>query len=137
MMSTSRLVANVLSLAPTVWSAQDGGGLRILAPGSEWVLPGTGYQLTAAFTVDPAGRVYFTDARRNRILRIDEAGHISTWKEVSHGSHGIAYGPDRRLYAGQHDLKRVVTHSMAECPTCQTRAISRNVMRPCRSGAFV
>lgn len=80
----------------------------ILRPGQDWVPLGAGYQLTSDSAVDPAGRVYFTDARRNRILRIDPDGRIETWKEDSHGSHGVAWGPDGRLYAGQHDRRRVV-----------------------------
>src|SRR6185436_15079779 len=49
-----------------------------------------------------------TDSPRNRILKIDSGGKICTWKEGSNGSHGVAFGPDGRLYAGQHDLKRIV-----------------------------
>jgi gluconolactonase len=73
-----------------------------------WVLLGSGFHLTADPTADPQGNVFFTDARRNRIMKIDPEGTITTWKEGSKGSHGIAYGPDGRLYAGQHDNKRIV-----------------------------
>ena len=76
-----------------------------------WVLLGEGYQLTADSAVDDRGNIYFTDARHNRILKIDLAGKISTWKEDSHGSHGVAFGPDGRWYAGQHDRKRIVAFS--------------------------
>ena len=80
----------------------------ILAPGKDWELLGQGYQLTADTAVDRDGLVYFTDARNNRILKIDLQGKITVWKEDSGGAHGIAYGPDGRLYAGQHDRKRIV-----------------------------
>jgi enterochelin esterase-like enzyme/sugar lactone lactonase YvrE len=87
------------------------GVYEILDPHKDWTLLGEGYQLTADSAVDRDGNVYFTDARNNRILKIDREGRISTWKEGSNGSHGIAFGPDGRLYAGQHDLKRIVAFS--------------------------
>ncbi|MBS1829471.1 MAG: SMP-30/gluconolactonase/LRE family protein [Acidobacteria bacterium] len=78
---------------------------------SQWVQLGDSYQLTADPTVDPQGNVFFTDSRRNRILKIDLDGRITTWKEPSNNAHGIACGPDGRLYAGQHDYKRIVAFS--------------------------
>ena len=84
---------------------------EILAPGKPWDLLGGGYQLTGDSAVDRDGNVYFTDSRKNRILKIDLEGKISTWKEGSNGAHGIAFGPDGRLYAGQHDRKRIVAFS--------------------------
>ena len=104
----------ILFVFGAVLAAQDfqtlkGRGEReILTPGKSWELLGEGYHLTADSAVDNDGDVYFTDARRNRILKIDLEGKISTWKEGSNDAHGVAYGPDGRLYAGQHDLKRIV-----------------------------
>jgi sugar lactone lactonase YvrE len=91
--------------------SQRRGASEILAPGKGWNLLGQGYQLTADSAVDRQGNVYFTDARKDRILKIDLEGKISTWKEGSNGAHGIAFGPDGRLYAGQHDRKRIVAFS--------------------------
>ena len=85
----------------------DRGVYTIVPPGG-WELLGEGYQLTADTTVDKDGTVYFTDARNNRIYKIDTGGKIMLWKENSGGAHGIASGPDGRLYAGQHDRKRIV-----------------------------
>src|SRR4051794_21119040 len=53
----------------------------------------------------------FSDAHNNRIMKIDLDGRITTWTEESHGTHGVAFGPDGRLYAGQHDRKRIVAFS--------------------------
>jgi sugar lactone lactonase YvrE len=89
------------------------GASEILAPDEGWSLLGQGYQLTADSAVDHQGNVYFTDARKNRILKIDLEGKVSTWKEGTNGAHGIAFGPDGRLYAGQHDRKRIVAFSSA------------------------
>jgi gluconolactonase len=85
---------------------------RIFAPSSKWELLGQDIQLTADVAVDSTGIVYCTDARHNRIVRIDLNGKITTWKDAANGSHGIAFGPDGRLYAGQHDRKRLVAFSM-------------------------
>lgn len=87
------------------------GVYEILEPRKNWELLGEGYQLTADSAVDKNGDIYFTDARNNRILKIDGAGKISVWKQESNDSHGVAFGPDGRLYAGQHDWKRIVAFS--------------------------
>lgn len=87
------------------------GVYDILEPNTDWQLLGQGYQLTGDSTVDKEGNVYFTDSARNRILKVDGQGTISTWKEDTHDAHGIAFGPDGRLYAGQHDRKRIVAFS--------------------------
>jgi gluconolactonase len=104
-------IPSVLGIALAAGSMQ--AQSDILMPGQGWTLLGQGYQLTADSTVDHDGNVYFTDARTNRILRIDLEGKISTWKEGSNGSHGVAFGPDGRLYAGQHERKRIVAFSSA------------------------
>jgi gluconolactonase len=84
---------------------------QILVPGQSWTLLGQGYQLTADSAVNKDGTVYFSDAHNNRIMKIDLEGMITTWTEESHGTHGVAFGPDGRLYAGQHDRKRIVAFS--------------------------
>jgi sugar lactone lactonase YvrE len=92
--------------------ATDRDTQEIFLPGKQWDLLGGGYHLTGDSTVDRAGNVYFTDADRNRILKIDLDGNISTWMEHTEGAHGVALGPDGRLYAGQHDKKRIVAFSI-------------------------
>ena len=72
---------------------------QILVPGQSWTLLGQGYQLTADSAVNKDGTVYFSDAHNNRIMKIDLEGRITTWKEESHGTHGVAFGPDGLLYA--------------------------------------
>jgi sugar lactone lactonase YvrE len=101
--------AVVLVFAALVGTSLSGTGVSsLLAPGRDWELLGQGYQLTSDSAVDKNGEVYFTDARHDRIYKVDSAGKITLWKENSGGAHGIAYGPDGRLYAGQHDRKRIV-----------------------------
>jgi gluconolactonase len=81
------------------------------APSPAWeALPGS-FQLTADVAVDSTGTIYFTDARTNRILKIGPDGVPTVWKEHTGGSHGIAAGPDGRLYAGQHNEKRIVAYA--------------------------
>ena len=83
----------------------------ILEAAKDWELLGEGFQLTADSTVDKNGDIYFTDARRNRIYRIDLDGRIAIWKEDSGGAHGVAFGPDDRLYVCQHDRKRIIAYA--------------------------
>jgi gluconolactonase len=107
----SLVVLTVLASSPSRAQNRDRDASRILVQGKAWDLLGQGYQLTADSAVDKDGNVYFTDARRNRIMKIDLAGKISLWKENSNGAHGVAYAPDGRVYAGQHDRKRIVAFS--------------------------
>jgi gluconolactonase len=90
----------------------DRGAREVLVQDKQWELLGEGYHLTADSAVDKDGNVYFTDAPRNRILKIDLEGKIRIWKEGSNGAHGVAFGADGRLYAGQHDRKRIVAFSI-------------------------
>ena len=87
------------------------GVYTILEPDKDWEFLGEGYQLTADSTVDKDGSIYFTDARHNRIHKIDLNGKITVWKQDSGGAHGIISGADGRLYAGQHDRKRIVAYT--------------------------
>jgi gluconolactonase len=49
--------------------------------------------------------------QRSQILKIDLEGRVSTWKEGSNGTHGVALGADGRLFGGQHNRKRIVAFS--------------------------
>jgi enterochelin esterase-like enzyme/sugar lactone lactonase YvrE len=77
-------------------------------PGTDWERVTDAFHLTADSTVDKEGNVYFTHHDNNRIYKVDAQNKLSVWKENSGGAHGIAFGPDGRLYAGQHDRKRLV-----------------------------
>ena len=112
-MALRGLLALTLVATASAWPlhAQDRRADDILTAGKPWDLLGQGYQLTADSAVDNDGNVYFTDARKNRILKVDLEGKIRIWKEESHGTHGVAWGPDGRLYGGQHDRKRIVAFS--------------------------
>ncbi len=91
--------------------SNDRGLYAFLEPGKDWDLLGQGYHLTADCTVDKDGNVYFTDNRNDRIHKIDAEGKITIWKQGSGGAHGISYGPDGRLYVGQHNRKRLTAFS--------------------------
>lgn len=86
----------------------DRGVYAFLEPGKEWELLGQGYHLSADSAVDRDGNVYFTDNDHDRICKVNGQGKITDWKKDTGGAHGIAFGPDGRLYAGQHDRKRIV-----------------------------
>lgn len=105
------LLATIAACLIGAQDAKSRAASRILVAGKPWELLGQGYQLTADSAVDTDGNVYFTDARNNRILKIDLEGEIHIWKEESNGTHGVAWGPDGRLYGGQHDRKRIVAFS--------------------------
>jgi hypothetical protein len=61
---------------------KDRSAHEILIADRYWYLLGEGYHLTADSTVDKVGNVYFTDASKNRILKIDLDGNINTWRKI-------------------------------------------------------
>ena len=103
-----RLIAFVGTSALFAALAFAGADESFFAAGSNWMLVGKGYQLTADSTVAKDGSVYFTDHNNNRILKVDPRGKVSVWKAPSGGAHGIAIGPDGRLYTGHHNQKSIV-----------------------------
>jgi gluconolactonase len=79
-----------------------------------WEQLGESYHLSADSAVDREGNVYITDNRNDRICKIDLKGKVTTWKRGTGGAHGIAWGPDGRLYVGQHDRKRIAAYSITD-----------------------
>lgn len=73
-----------------VEGVKDHGTQEMFLPGRQWDLLGGGYHLTGDSTVGSVGTVYFTDASRNRILKIDLDGAIRTYRENTNGAHGVA-----------------------------------------------
>ncbi len=106
---------------------QSRNSAQFVMPDKPWQLLGGGYQLTADSAVDPNGIVYFTDYQNQRILRVDLDGKISTWKQPANGTHGVAFGPDGRLYGGQHDNKRIVAFSPDGQEPSSRRAFRRTI----------
>lgn len=81
---------------------------RFLLPNHTWTHLGSGYQLTADITADPAGNLFFSDAQNDRIMRVDASGKIVLWKQGTNHTHGLAMSGEK-LYAGQHDLRRLAS----------------------------
>ena len=115
----------------------DRGIYSILEPGKDWELLGQGYQLTADSTVDKEGNIYFTDARNSRIHKLDSNGKIAVWKEPSGGAHGVAFGPDGRLYAGQHDRKRILAYGPDGAESGWRRVCKRIISRSPNAMRFI
>ena len=90
--------------------ANERGISMFLDPSTQWERIGGEYHLTADSAVDPDGNVYFTNSPKG-IHKVDLQGKITVWKQDSGAAHGLAMGPDGRLYAGQHDRKRIVAFS--------------------------
>ena len=85
----SRIAVLIFALLFQEFAHGARGSEALLVPGKNWELLGEGYQLTADSAVDHAGNIFFTDARNNRIYKVDSGGHIALWKEESGGAHGI------------------------------------------------
>jgi sugar lactone lactonase YvrE/enterochelin esterase-like enzyme len=103
--------------APIVASTGKRGAERhfatdVLEPDAGWEAVTKGYGSIGGLAVDPRGDVYFTDAARGRIHRIDHlSGEVGVFKEGTGGAGAIVFGPDARLYAAQPARKRIVAYT--------------------------
>jgi sugar lactone lactonase YvrE/enterochelin esterase-like enzyme len=84
---------------------------EILDPAHEWELVSQGHAMAGALAVDGQGDVTFTD--RRRIYKVEHAtGKVRVFKENA-AAHGLAFGPDGRLYAADPGRRRIVAYTLA------------------------
>jgi len=95
-MKLAAIVA-LLALARPGISAQDPGIAAVIS-------------FTEGPTVDKDGNVYFTDIPTQRILKLDNSGKLSTFRENSNVANGLLIDPQGRLIAcegGNHQAAGV------------------------------
>jgi sugar lactone lactonase YvrE len=71
------------------------------------------HSTTTAIVSDRNGRVFFMNPAEGRISHIGDEGKMETFASISPGSHGLAFGPDGRLYAAETARSRVVAYDPA------------------------
>jgi gluconolactonase len=67
----------------------------------------SGYGLVEGPTVDPAGRVYFSDVLGGGVYRVDQSGAVETVVPKRRGVGGLALHADGGIVASGRDLVRV------------------------------
>jgi len=97
----------------------------VLIDGEKWELVASGYQFTDAACADAAGNFYFTDvARGTNVFKVGPDGKVVSFIGDAPKVSGLKFGPDRRLYACQGGLKRLIAF---ELPSGKQTVIAENV----------
>jgi enterochelin esterase family protein len=109
----SRVIRTLIILAAlgpaAAVRAQDMPLSQVLIDGEDWQLVAEGYGFTDACAADGEGNFYFSDVKSGAsVYKVDPAGTVSIWRDGVPGISGLQFGPDRKLYACQNKLGRVI-----------------------------
>ena len=80
----------------------------ILLPGSEWQQVAGDYASASGLCSNPAGEVYFTDAKSHALYRIGADGKPNVFSREATDAGGEAFGPDGTLYATIPGRKEII-----------------------------
>ena len=83
----------------------------VVSADKPWRQVGDTYGSVASLTGDKDGNVFFADAAASRIYKVDADDRVTLFKDHANGARALRVGPDRRLYAFQPTLKRIVVYS--------------------------
>ena len=119
---------------------QDGGNYvnetDILIEGETWELIAEGFKYTEGPAVDASGNVYFTDVPNNKIYKISVEGTVAPFVEESHGTSGLIFGPNGKLYGCRRGLKQIVTYDDQGIATVIAEDVDGNDLVVNREGAI-
>jgi sugar lactone lactonase YvrE len=121
----------VLALAGPA-AAQDIPLSQVLLPGEGWHAVGPDFKAVRGLAADREGDVYVADPEASGLTRIRGDGPARPFGGDLAGAHGIAWGPDDRLYVCQPGRRRVVAldadgkeHAAAEDLAAEDVALTR------------
>ena len=120
-------------LLPSAATAQDNPLAEILIDGQGWELVGEGYTFTEGPACDAQGNLYFTDVFKGKIYRLDSQGKPELFVDQSHGTNGLEFGPDGRLYGCQNGKKQIVVYDSAGKDTVIAEDVNSNDLVVTRS----
>jgi gluconolactonase len=96
----------ILLAASGTAAAQDMNLTDVLLPGEAWHIAPMDCKTAAGLTGDGRGNVYVADGKQ--IWRIDKDGKASVFAKTEGAVHGLAVGPDGKIFAAEPDKKCVV-----------------------------
>ncbi len=82
----------------------------LLIDGQNWEVASQGHTFTEGPAADLAGNLYYTDVFRSKIHRLTPEGKSEVFVEQAHGTNGLMFGPDGKLYACQNGKKQIVAY---------------------------
>ncbi len=75
-----------------------------------WQLVSQGHGFTEGPAVNAQGEVFFTDLRESEIYKVGLDGEVSLFATHTGKANGLQFGPDGRLYACAHGIKKIVAY---------------------------
>jgi gluconolactonase len=103
--------------------AQAPGIAGVVAPGTATELVQEGFTFTEGPVGTAEGGVYFTDIRANRVHYLDPGGKISTVRENSNASNGLALTKDGELVFAEGGAKRITRRGKDGAITVVTEGV--------------
>lgn len=82
--------------------------MDILIEGEDWELVSGGHEFTDAPALGPDGNFYFSDLPANKILKLDQAGDLSTFSTENGGVAGMMWAPNGKLYCTDARAKKIL-----------------------------
>jgi len=125
----------ILLLFPQAAWCQDMPLSDILIEGETWELVAEGFKYTEGPAVDASGNVFFTDVPNNKIYKISVEGTVAPFVEESHGTSGLIFGPNGKLYGCRRGLKQIVTFDHEGNATVIAEDVDGNDLVVNREGA--
>jgi sugar lactone lactonase YvrE/enterochelin esterase-like enzyme len=83
----------------------------LVIDGEDWQQVSSGHGFTEGPAVNSAGELFFTDIPNNRIHRVDGKGAVSVFAEQTGSANGLAFGPDKKLYACRAADNQIVRYN--------------------------
>ena len=100
------LCVGILAAAAVPAAAQDVNLTQILLPGEGWQEVAAEWKSAAGLAGDGRGNVYVADGKQ--IWRIDKDGKASVFAKTDGVVHGLAVGPDGKIFASEPERKVVL-----------------------------
>jgi gluconolactonase len=95
----------------------------VVSADKPWQQVGDAYGSVMSPAADQDGNVFFSDPAAARIYKADSNGKVSVFKDHAIGARALRIGPDRRLYASQPSLHRIVAYG----PNADEEVVAVNV----------
>lgn len=84
---------------------------EIVAPDSEWQLVSEGHEFTEGPAANDKGEVFFTDLKKNQILKVTLDGKVGVFAENTNAANGLMFGPDGKLFACADAKQQIVAYT--------------------------
>jgi len=121
-------------MLPATAFAQDMPLTQVLIDGEGWQLVGEGYKFTEGPATDKDGNVFFVDWAASRIWKAGIDGKVTLFAENTGQASALSFDDEGRLFACQHETKKIVWYDANAKPHVVAEHIDSNDLAVDRHG---